>query len=89
MIRPNDLPSTADYHMFKKGIKPMWEVSYFFKLIKKNISFNFHFKKDDANKKGGKWIIRLKKGLATKFWEDLVLLNKFFYFSSKLKIFFF
>mmetsp|Transcript_35201 Transcript_35201/g.60281 ORF Transcript_35201/g.60281 Transcript_35201/m.60281 type:complete len:204 (-) Transcript_35201:34-645(-) len=52
MVRPNDLPNTADYHMFKKGIKPMWE--------------------DDANKKGGKWIIRLKKGIATKFWEDLV-----------------
>merc|ERR1712137_695540 len=53
MVRPNELPNTADYHMFKKGIKPMWE--------------------DDANKKGGKWIVRLKKGLATKFWEDLVL----------------
>lgn len=27
---------------------------------------------DEANKRGGKWIIRLKKGLATKYWEDLV-----------------
>lgn len=28
---------------------------------------------DDANKKGGKWIIRLKKGVADRYWEDLLL----------------
>eukprot|EP00163_Fabomonas_tropica_P001754 TRINITY_DN11300_c0_g1_i1.p1 TRINITY_DN11300_c0_g1~~TRINITY_DN11300_c0_g1_i1.p1 ORF type:complete len:205 (+),score=34.61 TRINITY_DN11300_c0_g1_i1:423-1037(+) len=27
---------------------------------------------DSANKKGGKWIIRLKKGLASRYWEDVV-----------------
>lgn len=53
MVRPNDLPNTSDYHLFKKGIKPMWE--------------------DDANRKGGKWIVRLRKGLASKYWEELVL----------------
>jgi len=53
VIRANDLPNTSDYHLFKKGIKPMWE--------------------DDANKTGGKWILRLRKGLASKYWEDLVL----------------
>jgi len=53
VIRANDLPNTSDYHLFKKGIKPMWE--------------------DDANKSGGKWILRLRKGLASKYWEDLVL----------------
>ncbi|KAL6053061.1 mRNA cap-binding protein [Balamuthia mandrillaris] len=53
MCRPNDLPNTSDYNLFRKGVKPMWE--------------------DDANKRGGKWIIRLKKGLASKYWEDLVL----------------
>jgi hypothetical protein len=26
LIRPNDLPNTTDYHLFKTGIKPMWEV---------------------------------------------------------------
>ncbi|RHZ30277.1 hypothetical protein DYB31_004388, partial [Aphanomyces astaci] len=26
LIRPNDLPNTTDYHLFKAGIKPMWEV---------------------------------------------------------------
>lgn len=28
MMRPNDLPNTMDYHLFKTGIKPMWEVRY-------------------------------------------------------------
>lgn len=26
LVRPNDLPNTMDYHLFKTGIKPMWEV---------------------------------------------------------------
>jgi len=53
LIRPNDLPAASDYHMFKEGIKPMWE--------------------DEANKQGGKLIIRLRKGLASKCWEEIVL----------------
>jgi translation initiation factor 4E len=53
LIRPNDLPNTSDYHLFKDGIKPMWE--------------------DEANRNGGKWILRLRKGLASKYWEDLIL----------------
>ncbi len=28
---------------------------------------------DEANKHGGKWIIRLKKGLASRCWENLIL----------------
>ncbi|KAF2113662.1 translation initiation factor eIF 4e-like domain-containing protein [Lophiotrema nucula] len=28
---------------------------------------------DDENKKGGKWIMRLKKGVADRYWEDLLL----------------
>ena len=28
---------------------------------------------DEANKMGGKWIIRLKKGLASRCWENLIL----------------
>ena len=27
---------------------------------------------DEANRNGGKWILRLKKGLAARYWEDLV-----------------
>lgn len=31
------------------------------------------FPQDDANKMGGKWIIRLRKGLASRCWENLIL----------------
>lgn len=50
---PSELPTVSDYHVFKDGIRPVWE--------------------DDANKKGGKWIVRLKKGVADRYWEDLLL----------------
>ncbi|KAK1784125.1 hypothetical protein P4O66_021158, partial [Electrophorus voltai] len=53
MIRPGDLTGHSDFHLFKEGIKPMWE--------------------DEANKSGGKWIIRLRKGLASRCWENLIL----------------
>eukprot|EP00644_Phytophthora_capsici_P000030 jgi/Phyca11/525487/estExt2_fgenesh1_pm.C_PHYCAscaffold_40016 len=53
LVRPNDLPNTMDYHLFKTGIKPMWE--------------------DAANRRGGKWMVRLRKGVASRYWEDLVL----------------
>ena len=26
MIRPNELPNSSDYHLFRDGVKPMWEV---------------------------------------------------------------
>jgi translation initiation factor 4E len=50
--RPSTLPLVSDYHIFKKGIRPVWE--------------------DEENKKGGKWIVRLKKGVADRYWEDLL-----------------
>ncbi len=50
--RPSQLPSVSDYHIFKEGIRPVWE--------------------DEANKRGGKWIIRLKKGVADRYWEDIL-----------------
>lgn len=51
--RPSLLPTVSDYHIFKAGIRPVWE--------------------DEANKRGGKWIVRLKKGVADRYWEDLLL----------------
>ncbi|KAF3479522.1 eukaryotic translation initiation factor 4E-4 [Arthroderma uncinatum] len=39
-------------------------------IFKKNIRPVWE---DEANKKGGKWIIRLKKGVADRYWEDLLL----------------
>ncbi|CAH1781055.1 unnamed protein product [Owenia fusiformis] len=53
MVRPCDLSGHSDYHIFKEGIRPMWE--------------------DEANKHGGKWIIRLKKGIASRSWENLIM----------------
>lgn len=50
--RPSSLPAVSDYHIFKNGIRPVWE--------------------DDENRKGGKWIVRMKKGLADRYWEDLI-----------------
>ncbi|KAK3327634.1 translation initiation factor eIF 4e-like domain-containing protein [Cercophora scortea] len=51
--RPSTLPLVSDYHLFKKGIRPIWE--------------------DEENKRGGKWVVRLKKGVADRYWEDLLL----------------
>ena len=53
MRRPNVLPVNSDIHLFRDGIKPVWE--------------------DAANAAGGKWIIRLKKGLVNRLWEHLAL----------------
>ncbi|KAK7790882.1 hypothetical protein R5R35_010746 [Gryllus longicercus] len=53
LARPSELQSHSDFHLFKVGIKPMWE--------------------DTANQRGGKWIVRLRKGLASRCWENLVL----------------
>ena len=53
MKRTNKLGTGCDYHMFDKGIRPMWE--------------------DPSNKAGGKWLIRLKKGVLPLLWERLIL----------------
>lgn len=51
--RPDQLPNISDYHLFKQGVRPVWE--------------------DQVNINGGKWIVRLKKGIATRLWENLVI----------------
>uniref|UniRef100_A0A0D9VS76 Eukaryotic translation initiation factor NCBP n=1 Tax=Leersia perrieri TaxID=77586 RepID=A0A0D9VS76_9ORYZ len=53
LTRPSSLPSPTDLHLFKDGVRPLWE--------------------DPANRNGGKWIIRFKKAVSGRFWEDLVL----------------
>ncbi|KMZ63934.1 Eukaryotic translation initiation factor 4E [Zostera marina] len=53
LAHPSSLPSPTDLHLFKDGIRPLWE--------------------DNANRSGGKWIIRFKKPISGRFWEDLVL----------------
>jgi len=52
--RPSDeRPQVCDYHVFREGIRPMWE--------------------DEANINGGKWIVRLRKGVSARYWEDVLL----------------
>ncbi|KAF3770814.1 hypothetical protein M406DRAFT_285586 [Cryphonectria parasitica EP155] len=51
--RPSTLSPVSDYHIFKKGIRPIWE--------------------DEENRKGGKWVVRLKKGVADRYWEKLMM----------------
>ncbi|KAF9278893.1 Eukaryotic translation initiation factor 4E type 2 [Linnemannia elongata] len=51
--RPHELPNVSDYHLFKQGVRPVWE--------------------DATNIDGGKWIVRLKKGLASRYWENLIM----------------
>ena len=53
MLRPNSLHSHADLHVFKEGIKPLWE--------------------HDANKKGGRWLVHIKKELANRCWENILM----------------
>ncbi|KAL3690688.1 hypothetical protein R1sor_004339 [Riccia sorocarpa] len=53
LARASSLPNPTDFHLFKEGIRPLWE--------------------DAANRNGGKWIIRFKKLVSGRFWEDLVL----------------
>jgi len=52
MLPAGELATSSDYHLFREGIRPMWE--------------------DDANKLGGKWVVRLRKGLVSRLWESLV-----------------
>lgn len=51
--KPNVLPMFSDVHLFKCGIKPMWE--------------------DEANREGGRWVIRVRKGVGSRLWENLIL----------------
>ncbi|KAI8318846.1 eukaryotic translation initiation factor 4E, partial [Martensiomyces pterosporus] len=51
--RPHQVQTITDYHMFRAGVRPVWE--------------------DPANMNGGKWMIRLKKGLASRLWERLAM----------------
>lgn len=49
---PSKVPMMTDYHLFKNGIRPIWE--------------------DKENKEGGKWVLRLKKGVADRYWEEIL-----------------
>ncbi|OLY83433.1 Eukaryotic translation initiation factor 4E type 2 [Smittium mucronatum] len=52
ICRPSDMPTVSDFHLFKYGVRPVWE--------------------DEINIEGGKWMIRIKKGLSSRLWERLI-----------------
>jgi hypothetical protein len=41
-------------------------------MVKCLLTYSFS-QQDDANRCGGKWIVRLRKGLASRCWENLIL----------------
>ncbi|GAO49119.1 hypothetical protein G7K_3277-t1 [Saitoella complicata NRRL Y-17804] len=53
LMRPDGMPHISDIHLFRHGVRPVWE--------------------DELNMNGGKWIVRLRKGLASRYWEELVM----------------
>lgn len=76
LVRPSDLTVHTDFHLFKVGIKPMWEVNVLYYYIYFTFiceTYYYFLFKDEANQKGGKWIVRLRKGLVSRCWENLIL----------------
>ena len=51
LVRPSSLHSHADLHVFKEGIKPLWE----------------------HNKQGGRWLVHIRKELANRCWENILM----------------
>lgn len=59
------------WHIYNHLIRPnTFTVTTDYHLFKDGIKPTWE---DPANQKGGKWMVRLKKGLASRYWEDLIL----------------
>ena len=89
--RPSEIAS-GDYHLFREGIKPIWEVRTGTRAnarwdrrsgpseprcFRSGVMASARARasavlQDPANENGGKWMIRLRKGLASRLWESLV-----------------
>lgn len=81
MVRPSDVNTNTTYHLFKESIKPMWEVCNRWvcslltdtsTTLTSGSPCPCYPPQHEANARGGKWMIRLRKGLSTYFWEELV-----------------
>jgi translation initiation factor 4E len=81
-------PKNSDYEKSTKALCRMCTVQEFWKIfvhLKRPSTLptvsDYHFFKegirpvweDDENKRGGKWIMRLKKGVADRYWEELLM----------------
>ncbi|KAJ1540995.1 hypothetical protein HK405_010955 [Cladochytrium tenue] len=68
--RPQDLLTVSDYFLFKEGLRPIWEgrgPAAYLELSLADIFVVLVFMHADQPN-GGKWIVRLKKGLASRYW---------------------
>ncbi|KAG6039881.1 hypothetical protein E4U41_001881 [Claviceps citrina] len=54
-------------HLKRPSLLPVVSDYHFFKKDVRPIW------EDDVNRKGGKWVVRMKKGVADRYWEDLLL----------------
>jgi translation initiation factor 4E len=87
-LRKSDIKKEEDYNTAIHQIASFSSLETFWKIYDHIVRPNavkdwrdYHlFKKeitptweDPANKDGGKWMIRLRKGLASRYWEELVL----------------
>uniref|UniRef100_H3CB05 Eukaryotic translation initiation factor 4E family member 2 related sequence 1 n=1 Tax=Tetraodon nigroviridis TaxID=99883 RepID=H3CB05_TETNG len=54
------------YHLIRQGDLSGHSDHLFKEGIKLHVG-------DESNRSGGKWIIRLRKGLASRFWENIIL----------------
>ncbi|KAG6004920.1 hypothetical protein E4U43_000662 [Claviceps pusilla] len=54
-------------HLKRPSLLPVVSDYHFFKKDIRPIW------EDDVNRKGGKWVVRMKKGVADRYWEDLLL----------------
>ena len=92
MTRPSELPN-IDLHVFKEGVKPMWEVRCPRRCARPAARLVLRARalahappcsllpshppraraQDDANKRGGKVVLRMPKGLADRCWEAVML----------------
>lgn len=81
-------PKNSDYEKSTKAMYKISTAQHFWQVyshLKRPSQLptvsDYHFFKDgirpfwedEENKKGGKWIMRLKKGVADRYWEDLLL----------------
>ncbi|KAJ4293376.1 hypothetical protein N0V90_008659 [Kalmusia sp. IMI 367209] len=81
-------PKNSDYEKSTKALCRMSTVQDFWKVfthLKRPSTLptvsDYHFFKegirpvweDEENKRGGKWIMRLKKGVADRYWEELLM----------------
>jgi hypothetical protein len=65
--RTPDRASRADYHVFRDDIKPMWEVV----LRRARCRARSRGDQDPHNLHGGRFVVRLRKGMGSRCWEDM------------------